>query len=470
MENNKKMEKEKMKLFSKIRYTNSVNEKKRMLEDIDELEEYIIRKTYEKKKYNISYTKLYGILQEYNSKEKSADIIEFFENNIYNNLNCDYDYADVNIADNFYKNCECYSGNFLIDYLKVILKTEISFKYLDWLFQSLCSDMRIGLNIKSINEVFIKLNKKPIVNFVPQLANGIKDLNKVEGNITDYVIEEKIDGIRLLTKIKKVNKTLEFTLTTRQGTNKSSTFKKFFTQINLDIDSFPELLILDGELMSDTFNNVLKEINRKTPDVSHLKYIVYDILQYNDENFINNKEFIERRQFLENIVFKKFIGFSSKIVLSQKMKDDNSNDKELYLSDIKLFFDEIIKKKGEGIMLKHNKSKYCEIGSNNVIRIRKGWYKYKPELDVDVKIIGAKYGTGKYKDKISILEVENDDYRFFVGSGLSNAIREQFTKEYENNTLLGKIVEIKFTEVGLIHDNKKSVKNPRFFREREDKQ
>ena len=50
--------------------------------------------------------------------------------------------------------------------------------------------------------------------------------------------------------------------------------------------------------------------------------------------------------------------------------------------------------------------------------------KLKPHLDAEAVVVAHRAGTGKYRGRVGALEVESTEgRRFFVGSGLSDAMR-----------------------------------------------
>ena len=74
---------------------------------------------------------------------------------------------------------------------------------------------------------------------------------------------------------------------------------------------------------------------------------------------------------------------------------------------------------GEGLML-HLASAPVEHGRNDVLM------KLKPHLDAEAVVVGYRRGVGKYAEQVGALEVRAPDgRRFFVGSGLSDALRRE---------------------------------------------
>lgn len=79
--------------------------------------------------------------------------------------------------------------------------------------------------------------------------------------------------------------------------------------------------------------------------------------------------------------------------------------------------DETVAGGGEGLML-HLASAPYESGRSDVL------VKLKPHLDAEAVVIDRRVGHGKYADQLGALQVQAPDgRRFFIGSGLSDALR-----------------------------------------------
>ena len=99
----------------------------------------------------------------------------------------------------------------------------------------------------------------------------------------------------------------------------------------------------------------------------------------------------------------------------------------------------------------------------------KGWYKVKQSQMVDCIIVGVVAGEGKYTDQIGALVVavlENKNQVIIANvSGMIDAERLALTHLWKKNKLFGKVVEVKYQEVG----SKGRLRHPRFSRMRPDK-
>src|SRR5208337_4862267 len=83
------------------------------------------------------------------------------------------------------------------------------------------------------------------------------------------------------------------------------------------------------------------------------------------------------------------------------------------------------------------------------------WLKIKPWSDADLTVVGSYPGEGKHVGRIGGLVVEGDTewndrtyhVRTEVGTGFDDAEREIFQTMADNQTLIGRIVEIKFQSI-----------------------
>jgi DNA ligase-1 len=79
--------------------------------------------------------------------------------------------------------------------------------------------------------------------------------------------------------------------------------------------------------------------------------------------------------------------------------------------------DETVAGGGEGLML-HLASAPALNGRSDALM------KLKPHLDAEAVVVGQRRGVGKYRGQVGALQVQGSDgRRFFVGSGLSDALR-----------------------------------------------
>jgi DNA ligase-1 len=79
--------------------------------------------------------------------------------------------------------------------------------------------------------------------------------------------------------------------------------------------------------------------------------------------------------------------------------------------------DAVVARGGEGLLLHVAAAPYLTGRSDALLKL-------KPYLDAEAAVVGHQPGTGKLRGVVGALEVESPQgRRFFIGSGMSNAIR-----------------------------------------------
>lgn len=102
-----------------------------------------------------------------------------------------------------------------------------------------------------------------------------------------------------------------------------------------------------------------------------------------------------------------------------------------YEEELESFYESILIKGGEGIMLRKPNSKYVGKRSGDLLKV-------KPFFDAEAKIVGYDEGGGKYLGMLGAFEVEDlkTKKKFKVGSGLTDKIRKDYKKTHPKGTLI----------------------------------
>ena len=315
----------------------------------------------------------------------------------------------------------------------------------DWYRRILIKDLRCGVSEKTVNNVAKRMDlefRVPI--FSCMLAHdGAKHPKKIKG---DCLVEYKYDGVRVIAIVKNGKATLY----SRNG-------KIFhnFPHIENAL-SKPEYnnIVFDGEVMSDDFQALMKQVYRKSGAQTDDAYLaLFDILPL--------KEFNEGKSKLSSIERKKELNKLSrsfenaiKLVDYEVINFDKKNGQDKFASMNK----EALEKGFEGLMIKPNDN-YYECKRSHA------WLKIKPFIEVTLKIIDIQEGTGKHSGKLGAFHVEgDDDGKFFslsVGSGLTDEEREKFWASKDK--LIGRLVEIRADAITQsIEGEHYSLRFPRF--------
>jgi DNA ligase-1 len=270
--------------------------------------------------------------------------------------------------------------------------------------------------------------------------------------VGDVIVEPKLDGVRVIT-ICDVDKD-EVKMFSRNG-KELSNFPKILQQFDEMLDQMSESMVFDGEVMSDDFQTLMREIHRKggaKTDDAILN--VFDCLPL--EDFKEGEcglSITKRKQLLDDYNFGPNI---SKVEVVKMNLSDEDGQKQ-FTDYNKMCIDRGF----EGIMVKPISGTYeCKRSTL--------WLKVKPFIEVSLKVVDTEEGTGRNVGKLGALIVEGKDMDKFiktnVGSGLTDADRETFWKAKDK--LIGQIVEVRADAITQNQDSKDewSLRFPRFLR------
>jgi DNA ligase-1 len=316
----------------------------------------------------------------------------------------------------------------------------------DWYRRILIKDLRCGVTHKTINKH--STMKVPV--FECMLADDSKKHEKKM--VGEVLVEPKLDGVRVVV-VCDVDKD-EVKMFSRNG-KELSNFPKIVQQFDEMLDQMSESFVFDGEVMSDDFQTLMREIHRKggaKTDDAILN--VFDCLPL--EDFKEGEcglSITKRKQFLEDYNY----GPNIKLVEYVKMNLSDEDGQKQFADYNKLCID----KGFEGIMVK-------PIGGVYECKRSSLWLKVKPFIEVSLSVIDVEEGTGRNVGKLGALIVEGTDGGKFiktnVGSGLSDTDREEFWKAKDK--LIGQVVEVRADAITQNQNatNEWSLRFPRFLR------
>ncbi len=296
----------------------------------------------------------------------------------------------------------------------------------------LIKDLRCGVSEKTINKIAKKFPKYAIPIFSCPLAHD--SANHEKKMIGKKQIEIKLDGVRVLTIIRK-NKVEMFSRNGKQFHN----FGHIISEIEnvLKEDPVPHDLVLDGEVMSANFQDLMKQVHRKdgkqTKDaVLHL----FDLCPLEDFQ----KGRWNTSQTARSLLVKEWVAKHSLLLRHIKTLDWENVD--LDTNEGQKRFVELNKSAVEGgyegVMIKDPDAMYeCKRTHS--------WLKAKPFIEVTLKVVSVEEGTGRNKGRLGAVLVEGEDdgheYSLSCGSGFSDIQREEYWSK--RNQLIGQLVEIR---------------------------
>jgi DNA ligase-1 len=338
------------------------------------------------------------------------------------------------------------TGNAMKDVIQDLCDRSNMEQWNDWYRRILIKDLRCGVTHKTINKH--STMKVPV--FECMLAD---DSKKHEKKMTGEVyVEPKLDGVRVIT-ICDVDKD-EVKMFSRNG-KELLNFPKIVEQFDSMLDQMSESMVFDGEIMSDDFQTLMREIHRKGGAKTNDAVLnLFDCmpLEYFKEGSYpyalnTRKELLQSFTYGPNISVVEFVAMDL---------DDDDGQKQ-FADYNRLCID----KGFEGIMVKPITGIYeCKRSSL--------WLKVKPFIEVSLKVVDTEEGTGRNAGKLGALVVEGTDMDKFiktnVGSGLTDTDRETFWEAKDK--LIGQIVEVRADAITQNQDtdNEWSLRFPRFLR------
>ena len=316
-------------------------------------------------------------------------------------------------------------------------------------------DMRCGLSERTVNNVAKKNNYEQYVIpvFSCQLAQDC-ELHKKKLN-GKKSLEVKLDGVRAVTVIYPSGKIDMFSRNGKELNN----FNHIKDEISktFNISSIKEALVLDGEIVSDDFQTLMKQIHRKNSSQNKdAKLFLFDLLplEYFKKG-IYEKSYFSRIEELKKIHERFFIQSHVINIIDSVNVDLDTEKGEI---EFKNFNKNSIINGYEGIMIKDPESFYeCKRSTT--------WLKSKPFIEISLEVKDYEEGTGRNKGKLGAIIAEGMDedknFKTNVGSGFTDSQRKEFWEDKDK--LIGQIIEIRADSISKSQDGENwSLRFPRF--------
>ena len=301
-------------------------------------------------------------------------------------------------------------------------------------------DLKIGLNVKSINKVFKNLIPKP--NYMRCAVLSEKTLKKI--NFPAF-IQLKMDGTYR-----------EIHVADGQVTGKTRSGEEYFNPVLFkEMENFPNgyytgELTIDGESRF-TGNGLINSLN---PPYEKITFTVWDYLTDDDYLEKSKTPYYSRFESLSDIIEK----HNSNRVKLVPNHEVNSIDEALkYVSDW-------MEQGLEGGVLKDKNNVFKNGTSGTQLKI-------KLKVDAEMRITGFTDGTigTKREGKIGAIQFSNDEGTIKGQcSGFSDEELDLFTKNKDN--LIGRIISVEFNDIVKSENNDYyALSHPRFIEIRNDK-
>lgn len=324
----------------------------------------------------------------------------------------------------------------------------------DFYRRILIKDLRCGVSEKTVNTV-AKKAKKPnysVPVFECMLAHdGANHEAKITGK---KILQPKLDGVRAITVLDFEQRTV--TMYTRNG-KVLDNFSHITDKLVEQIDNFGRSYVLDGEVISHSFQDLMKQVHRKSDvQATDARLCLFDIIPLVE--FKAGKSVMGQRrrsEFLNN--FKNIFSDTGHIELIPQV--EVNLDEFLGEIEYKDYNKAMVAAGYEGIMIKDPEAKYeCKRSTS--------WLKQKPFIEVTLSISSVEEGTGRNAGRLGAVVChgtdDGKDIVVNVGSGFTDSDRTSYWDS--RGDLLGQMIEVRADAITQNQDSTYSLRFPRFLR------
>jgi DNA ligase-1 len=322
-----------------------------------------------------------------------------------------------------------------------------------WYRRILIKDLRCGVSEKTINKVVEKnYADYAIPVFTCQLAH---DSANHESKVTgEKLIEVKLDGVRV---VAIVYPTGLVSLFSRNGKSLDN-FPLVERQLAKHAVFFAEPVVLDGEIMSASFQDLMKQVHRKSDAQADDAVLnLFDIITLREFQAGQGKHRqIDRSVSLAAWYSQCADHMPNVTIVGQELVDLSMPSGQARFKQIN---SDAVAGGYEGIMIKDPNAVYeCKRSV--------AWLKLKPFIEVSLEVTDVEEGTGRNQGRLGALVCsgEDDGRRITVncGSGFSDDDRRTYWDSRDR--LVGQVVEVRADAVTQNQDGTYSLRFPRFLR------
>ncbi len=345
------------------------------------------------------------------------------------------------------------TGNTARDMVTDMMKSATKAEWNGWYRRILIKDLRCGASEKTINKVVEKeWPQYAVPIFSCQLAHdSANHESKVSGR---KLIEVKLDGVRVITVVYPDGRVDQYSRNGKELVN----FEHIKEQLAQVASGFTEPMVLDGEVMSSSFQDLMKQVHRKdNVNAKDAVLNLFDVLPLkNFEKGKCNTIQSTRSEWLQNWFAAHEALLPNVTVLAHELVDMDTPEGQKRFRAIN---QQAIDGGYEGIMIKEPDAPYdCKRTVS--------WLKLKPFIEVSLTVKQLEEGTGRNVGRLGALVCEGVDYgreiSVNVGSGFSDSDRDTFWGA--SNKVLGQVVEVRADAITRNQDGTYSLRFPRFLR------
>ena len=347
------------------------------------------------------------------------------------------------------------TGNTARDVISKMMKSATKAEWNGWYRRILIKDLRCGVSEKTVNKV---VEKKYADYAIPvfgcQLAHdSANHENKVSGK---KLIEVKLDGVRVITVVRADGRVDMFSRNGKELNNFPHIVEQISSVIKQKGSSKSMDVVLDGEIMSSSFQDLMKQVHRKdNVEAGDAVLNLFDVLPLEDfEKGIYNKDQKTRSEMVKFWVETNQALLPNVTYVANELVDLDTEEGQ---KRFKAINQKAIDGGYEGIMIKDPLAPYeCKRSV--------AWLKLKPFIEVSLEVKDVEEGTGRNIGRLGALVCTGTDdgkeISVNVGSGFSDSDRISYWDS--RTSLLEQIVEVRADAITQNQDGTYSLRFPRF--------
>ena len=350
------------------------------------------------------------------------------------------------------------TGHNARDAINLVMSSATAEQWNGFYRRILIKDLRCGVSEKTVNSVAKKnkFGKYMVPVFTCQLAHD--SANHEKKLVGKKMLEVKLDGVRTLAIVHPDGKVDMLSRNGKEFTNFGHIQEEISAVVKQDPPPYP--LVLDGEVMSENFQDLMKQVHRKgSADAKDAVLHLFDFIPL--EEFKKGKW--DKTQTLRTAMLKAWYqkhetNLNAVRVLDHEIVNLDTPEGQTTYTEVNK---RAVQGGYEGIMIKDLEAPYeCKRSH--------AWLKLKPFIEVSLEIKATEEGTGRNVGKLGALICEGVDdgkkIKTNVGSGLSDDNRDKFWQSKDK--LIGQIVEVRADAITKNQDSEDeySLRFPRFMR------
>jgi DNA ligase-1 len=354
------------------------------------------------------------------------------------------------------------TGHAARDAIELVMSSATADQWNGFYRRILIKDLRCGVSEKTVNKVAKRFNMKGetkyvIPTFTCALAHDSANHEKKMSGKKQ--IEVKLDGVRVITIIQG-DKVEMFSRNGKQFHNFDHIIEEIKTV--LKDKPAPYDLVLDGEVMSANFQDLMKQVHRKSGGTAKDAVLhLFDTIPLSDFK----QGGWDKPQSTRSAITKHWVESNQDVlkhVQALEWEDvdlDTPEGQERFVELNKTAVDGGY----EGVMIK-------DIDAPYECKRTHAWLKAKPFIEITLKVVDVEEGTGRNAGRLGavIVEGEDDGYNYHLncGSGFTDSQRDEYWTA--RDSLIGQLIEIRADARTKSQDSETySLRFPRFksFRE-----